>query len=105
RARIRATRWLAMTALAAQPNSRRPAAARDLFLLVEFGSAPRQFLRAHLGDVVVVELPGSILAPAQRRLHRGAGAGGCLQQAECQFQRHCLRLAIMRLAGGIAQWE
>ena len=34
------------------------------------GAAP--VLPAHLRDVVVVELPGGILAPAQRRLHRGA---------------------------------
>ena len=33
----------------------------------------------HLRDVVVVQLPGGILAPAQRRLHRGARAGSGLQ--------------------------
>src|SRR5258708_4371867 len=60
-------------------HSRRAVAARDVFLLVEFGAAPRQLFRAHLRDVVVIELPGSILAPAQRRLHRGARAGRDLQ--------------------------
>jgi hypothetical protein len=74
-------------------------------LLVELGPAPRQFFRAHLRDVVVVELPGGILAPAQRRLHRGARAGSRLQQTERQFKRQRLRGHIMRLAGGVAQRE
>src|SRR6202051_3081224 len=80
-------------------------AARDLFLLVELGLAPRQFFRAHLGDVVVVELPGGILAPAQRRLHRGAGAGSRLQQAQRQLCCQRLRADILRLAGEIAERE
>ena len=73
--------------------------------LVEFAAAPRQFFRAHLGNVVVVELPGGILAPAQRRLHRGARAGSGLQQPQRQFERQRLRLHVMRLAGGVAERE
>jgi len=64
-------------------------------------SAPRQLFRAHLRDVVVVELPGGILAPAQRRLHRGARAGGRLQETQRQLERQRLRLRIVRPAGRI----
>src|SRR5215212_7532765 len=84
-------------------GSSRAVAARDLFLLVELGAAPRQFFRAHLSDVVVVELPGGIRAPAQRRLHRGAGACRGLQQPQRQFERQRLRLHVLRLARGIAE--
>src|SRR5439155_26491223 len=94
---------LAMTTLRAAANSRRTVTARDLFLLVELGPAPRQFFRTHLRDVVVVELPGRILAPAQRRLHRGAGAGRGFQQTQRQFERLCLRGDVLRLAGGVAE--
>src|SRR6185312_1435834 len=56
---------LAMTKIPL-PNSRRAVAACDLFLPVEFGATARQLVRAHLGDIVVIELPGGVLAPAQR---------------------------------------
>src|SRR5437879_3195099 len=103
------TKWPIVAAMARllflMPASRRAVAARDLFLLVELGPAPGQFFRAHLRDVVVVELPGSILAPAQRRLHRGARAGRRLQQAQRQLERERLRLDVIRLAGGVAERE
>ena len=66
------------------PTARAPSAARHAtrlpraisFCWSNSRAAARQLFRAHLRDVVVVELPGRVLAPAQRRLHRGARAGG-----------------------------
>src|ERR1700719_1379157 len=89
----------------AQPESGCAVAARDLLLLVEFGPASRQFFRAHLRDAVVVELPGRIRAPAQWRLHGGAGARGGSQQTQRQFEVLSLRANILRLAGGVAERE
>src|SRR5581483_2117948 len=86
-------------------NSRRAIAARDLLLAVELGAAARQLLRTHLRDVVVVELPGGVCAPAQRRLHGGARADSACEQAERQLKRQRLRVDVMRLAGGIAERE
>src|SRR5215813_12106492 len=86
-------------------TSSRAVAPRNFLLPVEFGAAPREFLRTHLRNVVVVELPGRIRAPAQRRLHRGARAGSALQKSEREFKRQRLRIDIMRLAGGVAERE
>src|SRR6185503_21216739 len=88
---------LAMTKIPL-PNSRRAIAARDFLLPIEFGATARQVVRAHLGDIVVIELPGGVLAPAQRRLHGGARAGGAFEQAEREFERQRLRVDVMRLA-------
>ena len=64
----------------------------DVELLAPLG----EVLGRQLGEVVVVELPGRVVAPALRRLHRGARAGRGLQHAQRQLQRLRLRLGVVR---------
>src|SRR5258708_1138126 len=64
--------------------------AGDLFLGVEFTPSARDLFGAHSRDVVVIELPRRVRAPAARRLHRGLCAGRRFQQTKCQLKGQCL---------------
>ena len=78
--------------------------AGDLFLGVEFAPPARELFGAFYSrDIVVIELPRRVRAPAQRRLHRGLCAGADLQQSEVPAQGSMFENRIARLTGGITE--
>src|SRR5499426_4488379 len=83
----------------------RALAARPRHILdhVEFLPALCDRLRGELGEVVVVELPGGVLAPPLRRLHGGARAGRALQHAEGELERLRLRPLVEGSARRVAK--
>src|SRR5215472_569450 len=76
-----------------------------LFLPVEFLAPPPDLIGRQALDVGVVELPGRIFTPAQRRLHRGARGRSRLEQAQRELHRDGLRLRVPRASRRVPQRE
>src|SRR6185312_16020127 len=80
-----------------------PNPARELLVPVELGAAAGDLLGGKAVDIGEVELPGRVVAPAQRRLHRRARARRGFEDAQRELQREGLGFGVVRLPGRVAE--
>src|SRR5262244_3790910 len=70
---------------------------------VELLAALGELLGGQLRQIEVVELPGGVRAPPERRLHGGPGGGRALEELERELERLGLRGGVEGAPGRIAE--
>src|SRR5712691_2992640 len=75
---------------------------RSFLAAIKLCAQPPDLLGAQPLGVGVVEFPVRVLAPPQRRLHRGARPQGRFEQAQGELERERLRLRVVRPARAVA---